>query len=827
MLQNLRFAFRQFRKAPGFSAVVVLTLAIGLGANTAIFGIVNATFLRALPYPEPERLVQVFETSSQWPQMSVSYPNFRDWQTSQDVFDGLAIYRTNSLKVETPNGVERTSVGYVSADFFQLLGVRPALGRDLAPTDDREGAAPATWLSHAFWHRAFAGDTSLVGRTILVDNEPVAVAGILPASYRFHHGMDLVVPIAPYAERTFLKMRGNHNGTSVIARLKPGVTLTAARTQIAAISARLAKDYANDNAGISAGATFLHEQFSGGARNNLSLLFGAVGMILLIVCVNIANMLLARAGSREREMAIRTSLGATRGILVRQLLTESLVLAAAGGVLGVLLGAWGCDVARRLMPWELQSIYGDDIGLDFRVLAFSALLALGTGLAFGLLPALRLARNDPNDALKNSTHFVRTRFGRFHIPDLLVVAQVGLALMLLVGAGLMIRSLWLLSRVPSGLAPERVLTLRVSAPPIEEYRKSPLAFAAFHERIVEAVQALPEVESAAFGSSLPFTWDNSSTDIFPTDRPAPTPGNLTSANTHVVTPDYFRTMGIPLLRGRGFDGREPRPDMPPNLELSQKVFVEIYRNFEIQCVISQRLADLLWPGEDALGKQFQMGQPALDLPRFRVIGIAGNTAQHGLDSGPSAEYYTVIGQFPMPASYSLVVRTRKEPAALIGSLRTVLKSAAPQETIYDIRLMSDRIAERSSGRRFNTGVFAFFGGIGLLLSAIGIYGVLAFNVGRRTREIGIRMALGAQPLDVLREVLRSGLLLVASGALLGGVGALAGARLLRSQLFGISGVDAYAYLVAVLPLLLVAFIACLIPARRATRVDPLVALRSE
>ncbi|MFT3828542.1 MAG: ABC transporter permease [Opitutaceae bacterium] len=827
MFQNLRFAFRQFRKAPGFSAVVTLTLAIGLGANTAIFGIVNATFLRALPYPEPERLVQVFESSRQWPQMSVSYPNFRDWRTSQDVFTGIAIYRTSSLKIETPAGAERASIGYVSADFFPILGVRPALGREFAPADDQEGATPAAWLSDAFWQRAFAGDPDLVGRTILVDNEPVAVAGILPASYRFHEGMDVVVPIAPYAERTFLLMRGNHNGTSVIARLKPGVTLEAARTQIRAISARLAQEYARDNAAISAGVALLHEQFYRGSRNNLFLLFGAVGIILLIACVNIANMLLARAGSREREIAIRTSLGATRGILVRQLLTESLVLAGAGGVLGILLGAWGCDIARRLMPWELRSIYGDDIGLDLRVLAFSAVLALGTGVAFGLFPALRLARHDPNDALKNSAHFVRTRLGRFHIPDLLVVAQVALALMLLVGAGLMIRSLWLLSRVPSGLAPERVLTLRISAPSIEEYRRNPLGLVAFHERLVESVRALPEVESAAFGSSLPFTSDTSSSTVFATDRPPPTPENLASAYSHVVTSEYFRAMGIPLLRGRGFDGHEPQPNMPANLELSERVFVETYRNFEIQCVISQRLAELLWPGEDALGKQFQMGGPTMELPRFRIVGIAGNTAQRGLDRDAPPEYYASLRQFPMPMSYYLVVRTRNEPAALVASLRTLLKSSAPQETVYDIKLMSERIAERSSGRRFNTGVFAFFGGIGLLLSAIGIYGVLAFNVGRRTREIGIRMALGAQPLDVLREVLRSGLLLVVAGAVLGSAGAFAGARLLQSQLFGLTGVDAISYLAAALPLLLTAFVACLIPARRATRVDPLIALRTE
>jgi len=827
MFQDLRYAIRQFRKSPGFTTIVVLTLAIGLGANTAIFGLVNATFLRALPYPEPERLVQVFEVSRQWPQMNVSYPNFKDWQASQDVFSGLAIFRTGSAKLETLLGNERASVGYVSADFFNILGVHSALGRDLTTDDDREGAAPAAWISHELWQRAFAGDTDLVGRTVLVDREPVAVAGILPASYRFHQQMDVVVPIAPYAERTFLKMRVNHNGTTVIGRLKPGVTLEASRTQMAAIAARLAQDYPKENAGISASAALLHEQFTGSSRSNLLLLFGAVGMILLIACVNIANMLLARAGTREREMAIRTSLGATRGDILRQLLAESVVLAAAGGLLGLLLGTWGCEIARQLMPWELRSIQGGEVGLDLRVLAFNAALTLLTGLAFGIFPALRLARNDPNDALKNTRHFVRTRFGRLHLPDLLVITQVGLALMLLVGAGLMIRSLWLLSRVPSGLSPEQVLTLRISSPPMEEYRRNPLGLVTFHQRILEGVQSLPEVESAAFGTSLPFTWNTSSANVFATDRPAPAPADLPSAYSHVITADYFRAMGVPLLRGHGFDGHEAQPNMPPNGELSEKAFVEIYSGFEIQCVISEKMATLLWPGEDALGKQFQMGLPEMNLPRFRVVGIAGNTAQRGLEHAVTPEYYTSIRQFPMPGSYHLVVRTHNDPAALVASVRQVLKSAAPQETIYDVKLMTERIAERGAGRRFNTGVFVFFGAIGLLLSAIGIYGVLAFNVGRRTREIGIRMALGARPLDVLREILASGLLLVLVGAVLGGIGALVAGKLLQSQLFGITGVDGVAYLVAALPLLLVAFVACLVPARRATRVDPLVALRAE
>jgi len=478
------------------------------------------------------------------------------------------------------------------------------------------------------------------------------------------------------------------------------------------------------------------------------------------------------------------------------------------------------------MPWELQNM-GTVVALDHRVLLFSILLSFGTGIAFGLLPAWRLARNDPNAALKNSRRFVRTRFGRLHLPDLLVVAQVALALMLLVGAGLMIRSLWLLSKVSTGLAPERVLTMRLSTPAMEQYSRDPLGHAALHERISAQVAALPETESAAFGSSLPFTWSTSSSNVFATDRPTPRPEDIPAANSHIVTNDYFRTMGIPLLRGRTFDGHEVQPAFAPGMAIDEKTFSEPYKGIPVQCVISERMAELLWPGEDPLGRIFQMGLPEMNLPRFEVIGIVGNTAQNGLERQPPPEFYSSIRQMPLPMGMYLVVRTRNDPQALLPAIRTVLRNAVPEEAVFDIRLMGDRIAERSADRRFNTGVFTLFGAVGLLLSAIGIYGVLAFNVGRRTREIGLRMALGARPADVLRQILGSGMFLVLVGVLLGSIAAFACAKLLQSQLFGITGVDTVAYLVAAIPLVLVAIVACLLPARRATKVDPLVALRSE
>ncbi|ACB75180.1 ABC transporter permease [Opitutus terrae] len=828
LLQDLRFALRLFAKSPGFTAVVVLTLALGIGANTAIFTVINTTFLRALPYAEPDRLAHVSESNKQWDDMSVSYPNFLDWQTAQTVFSAMAIYRTDGQKLQTPTATERVSVGYVSGEFFPAVGVHVARGRDLTPADDAVGAAPVAWITHALWERMFASSPDVVGTTTILDGQNVAIAGVLPPSFRFHRGMDVIVPLAPYAEAMFMRNRENHNGTAVIARLKPGVTFEAARAQMTAIGQRLAQEYPSANAGAGINVRPLRERFAGWARTNLFLLTGAVGMVLLIACVNVANMLLARAGARDREMAIRTSLGATRGDLLRQLLVESMLLAMVGGGLGLLLGSWGYQFAQsQLVPWELRGLVDASSGVDGRVLAFAAGIALFTGFAFGIAPAWQLSHTNPNDALKNTRRVVRTVFGRFHLGDLLVVAQVALALMLLVGAGLMIRSLQQLANVSSGLAPERVLTLRVTTPPMQEYMGNPFAYVAHHERVLEAVQRLPEVESAAFGSSLPFSWNTSSSWVFRPDRPAPAAGDYPSANTHVITLDYFRTMGIPLLRGQSFDGHEPQPVVPPGGMKGMETLVEIYRDLEIQTVISQRMADLLFPGEDPLGKLFQLGKPEMHLPRFRVIGLVGNTTQNGLDQAAPPEFYVTLRQFPAPNDQFLVIRSRLDPAALTASVRRAIQAVAPHETVFDIKPMSQRIDDTVAGRRFNMSLFIFFGGVALLLSAIGIYGVLAFNVSRKTRETGIRMALGAQRRDIILGTLGHGFALVLPGAVIGLAGAWIGSRLLQSQLYAVSGTDLLTYVVGGLVLLVIAFTACFLPARRAAKVDPVHALRSE
>jgi putative ABC transport system permease protein len=683
------------------------------------------------------------------------------------------------------------------------------------------------WLTHAAWQRFFAGDPKIIGQTVLLDGAPTSVAGILPSSFRFHRNADLFVPLGPFLDQLFMRERGNRNGTYVIGRLKPGITFAAAQAQMTAIGRRLELAYPKVNSGIGIFLQPLRERIAGDARTNLLLLLGAVGMVLLIACVNVANMLLARSFGRAREMAIRTALGATRRALFRQLLAESLMLAAAGGLVGALLGAWGYDIVSRLVPWEMRALTEGTTGIDHGVLLFITGITLVTGIAFGLAPAWQLSHANPNDALKNTKPVIRTLFGRFRLADGLVVVQVALALMLLVGAGLMIRSLARLSEVNSGLKPDRVLTLRIGAPPMEQYLRDPGAFVTYHERILERVAALPEVETAAFGSSLPFTWDTSSCVFFRTDRPVPEPGKLPSANTHVVTPDYFRTMGIPLIRGELFSGHEPAPPMPKGELLSMEALPKIYKDFDLVCVISQRMADQIWPGEDPIGKRFQLGFPEMHLPVARVIGLVGSTTQIGLDRGELPEFYCLLKQYPAPMGLHLVVRSRADPAGVLASVRTAVRSVAPDEPIYDVELMSSRVAGFSSDRRFNMGLFIFFAATALLLAVVGIYGVLACVVGQRTREIGIRVALGAQRSDVLLNVLSRGLRLALPGALLGLTGAWAVSRLLQSQLFGLTGTDPLTYVASALLLLLAALLACYVPARRAASINPTEALRSE
>jgi putative ABC transport system permease protein len=826
MSSNLRSSLRRLINSPGFSFVVVLTLALGIGANTAIFSIVNATFLRPLPYADSSRLMLISAESHGVGEFGVSYPDFLDWQAQQDVFSKIAVYLPQSAKLKMQDSAELVSTCLVSGDFFAVLGLQVAQGRGLAADDDRTGAAHVAWVTHAAWQRYFAGVPELVGSTINLDGQSVTVAGILPASFRFHRRVEFYMPIAPSAAKQFLMMREEHEDVHALGRLKPGISQAVAQAQMTTIARRLEQQYPKVNAGIGARVVPLREHLAGPARMQMLLLLGAVGMVLLIACLNVANMLLSRSIAREREMAIRTALGASRAQLIRQLLVESLLLAFAGGALGVLLGLWGYDFARQIIPWEMQPLADSAGGIDPRVLLFAIGATVLSGVGFGLAPAWQASHCNPNDALKNVHRTVRTLFGRIRFSDLLVVAQVALALVLLVGAGLLARSLQKLLQVPSGIRPERVLTLQVTPPPMSQLQNDPYSFAVFHSRIIDAVSALPEIEAVAADTCLPFTWNTSNMPIYRDGRPVPAPGEFLYVSRHIVSPDYFRVMGIPLLKGRTFGGHEQQPVIPPGKDLSPQNFGIIFKGIVFDGIISQRMADTFWPGEDPIGKRFRLGYPDMQLPWAQVVGVVGNTTQTGPDHGETSEFYLPLRQFPMTSAY-LVVRTRMNPTEAVASVRSAIKSVVKDAPIHDVMLMSERMAGFVSDRRFNMNLFATFAGIALILAVVGIYGVLSFVVAQCTRELGIRMALGAQRRDVLLSVFTRGLRLALPGVMLGMVGAWAVSRLLQSQLFGVTGTDPLTYIESAVILLLAALLACYVPACRATQANPADALRAE
>jgi predicted permease len=826
LINDVKFALRQLRKNPGFTTIIVLTLALGIGANTAIFSIVNTTFFRTLPYPEPDRLVHLAEANSEGGEIGISYPNFQDWQKQQEVFSGLAIYHGAQGKLKTEKGTEMVLVQHVSPDFFKVLGVNILLGRDIHPEDDTFDAPRMAWITYGAWQQFFKGDPDLVGRTVICDERPLTIAGILPEDFRFYRRSQIFMTIAPFAQDYFLHMRVSHSNCKAVARLKPGISLTGAQAHMNVIVQRLEEAYPEENKGIGALVKSLREQLAGRALPQLSLLLGAVGLVLLIACVNVANMLLSRSFSREREMAIRTSLGASRMRLVRQLLVESLVLATLGGVIGAVLGQWSYTFTEVLIPSEVRGVI-ESSSFDPRMLLYIVGITMLTGLCFGLAPAWQLSHVRPVEALKQTTRRARSVFGRLNMSDLLVSGQVALALVLLIGAGLLIRSLHRLLQIDPGFEPTRVLTMEVGAPPLEQFQRDPHTFTRHYERVLESVQNLVGVEAAAVAAHVPFTYSSNSMAFYCEDRPVPALGEFPSASMHSVSPDYFRAMGIPLCRGRIFDNTERAYVLPEGIELTPKNLPDIFKDVTFVSIISQKMADRFWPDDDPIGKRFRLGFPNLGLPWVEIIGVVGNTRQFGLDRSEQPEFYLTLRQWPQPVNMHLVVRSQQQPTALISSIRSVVASVVPDEPIRDIRILADRISNSTASRRFNRNLFTCFAGSALILAVIGLYGVLAFNIGRRTLEIGIRMALGAERSDVAYSVIKRGLILVVPGLVIGLGCAWAVGRLLQSQLFEIDGSDPITYAIGALLMLLTAVIACLIPARRAAKIDPMEALRYE
>lgn len=823
---DLRYAARQMRRAPIFSLVTVMTLALGIGANTAFFGVLSTTLYRPLPYPEPDRLVHLDERTlkGNWT-MPVSYPDFLDWKRLQTTFSSISIYLGDAMSVQREAATDRVGVLFVDHDFLRTLGYTPALGRDFTEADDRVGVPRTVLLTADAWKRRFDSDASVIGKVMNINGQPVTIVGVLPETYRFFRESEFLVPLGPWVEDRFMQMRESHSASVVVGRLKPGVNLNAARAEMDAIASRIEKEYPKSNGGIGARLISLRDYLVGDARQGQLLLMSAVALVLLIACVNVANLVLARSLSRDREIAVRAALGAGRGRLVRQFFTECLLLSFIGGTAGLAVAATLSNALVSLIPGGLLS-FGDPVAFhfDWRMLGFGFAVTLATGVLFGLAPAWQLRRVSLVDSLKDRSASGASA-GHLRLADLLVVAQVGLATVLVIAAGLVLRSLWTLSSEPLGFESENVLSVRLGSPSGRMGGSLPRA-GAFYEEAAQRLGRLPGVEAAAATSNLAFGYNDSHNQFRVADRPVPDPASYPSASYRIVTQDYFRAMGIPVLQGRVFTGQEP-PLAPKSEKPDMKELLEALRQLPMDGVVTRSFAQRYWPGENPIGKRLLLGPPDIPMSWITVVGVVADSTQDELGQKNHEEFYLSIRQLPAPMEFGLIVRGRGDPAALAESVRAELRRFTSTEPVYDMQVLSSRVAQVLSGRTFQTRLVAGFAAVALLLAAIGLFGVLAFNVGRRTREFGVRLALGASPTKIVRSVFVRGFALVLPGLALGLLAASWCGRYVQNQLYGIEPTDLVTYTTASGALLVAAVLACWLPARRASRVDPIEALRTE
>jgi putative ABC transport system permease protein len=805
-LQDVRYAFRMLRASPGFTAVAILTLALGIGVNTAIFSAVNAVLLRPLPYREPDRLVRLYESNEShgWPQFSVSPPNFMDWQQQNKSFEGISSVRFSTFNYTGGSEPERLTGARVNAPFFDLLGVKPLLGRTFAPREDPVGFAQVTVLSYGLWQRLFGGDASVVGRSVTLDGRPYTVIGVAPRGFQYPGRSELWVPSEFNARALAPTARGAHY-IGVLARLKSGVTLGQAQQEMSAIAARMAQQFPNSNAGWDARVKSLNETIVGDIRQTLLVLLGAVGFVLLIVCANVANLLLARATARAKEMAVRTSLGASPGRIVRQLLTESVVLGALGSVFGIVLARWGIHALQSLPPGTMPR--SDTVTLDLSVLAFTVLLTLFAGIVSGLIPALHTTRIALADTLKEGGRSATGGRARHRVRSALLVIEVTLAIMLLAGAGLMIRSFERLHRVDPGLRSENLLTAIVSLPQ-SKYADSPQV-AQFFTQLIERLQALPGVEAAGVATSNPVRGDGYTFAFATKELISFDPSQQPSASYYAVSPDYFRAAGILLLQGRTFTAADAAG--APRV-----------------AIISQSLARKFFKDRNPIGQPIFIGAGApTKEPLWReIVGVVGDVKDDGLDSAGSAANYEPSAQNPF-SGMTIFLRTKGDPLQYAAALRSQVYAVDKDQPVASIATGEQWLADSVSEPHLRTILLGIFAGLALALAAIGLYGVMSYTVTQRTQEIGVRMAMGAQRRDIYQLVVGQGMILVVVGAVLGLGGALALNRLIKGFLFEVKATDPATYIAVSLLLVGVAAVACFIPARRASRVDPLIALRHE
>ncbi|HEY2124461.1 MAG TPA: ABC transporter permease [Chthoniobacterales bacterium] len=814
---ELRHAARLLGKNPGFTAIAALTLALGIGANTAIFSVVNALLLRPLPYPHSEQLVLLRERSDVFESGSVSYPNYLDWRAAQRGFTDLALFRRGAVNVPGTTGEsapERIGCGRVSANYFGILGVGPKFGRDFMEADDLPNSNKVALITDALWHRRFGGSPAAIGQKVLIDGVSREIIGVLPAIIRLPRLCEIYLPLDEVRAEEGVLLRGNHPGFSALGRLKPGVTLEQARADLNNIAMELERRYPDDDAGRRVNARILLESAVADYRQGVWLLFAATGCVLLIACANVANLQLSRALARSRELAVRAALGASRWQLVRQLMMESSLLVFLGAVAGVLFSLWSLDAILALTPATVPRF--QETRIDWVALAFTTGIAVIAGLVVGLWPALRISRQ-ASLSLDLHEGGERGSSGGLHrqrARSMLVVSQVALALVLLAAAGLTLQSFWHAQRAPLGFDPSNILSLQISLPKARYDKDEKVT--AFNAQLLEKVRAIPGVSAAATGVNVPFDdteWDSY---FHLTGTPTPPPGKEPSAEVNIVSADYFRVMGMPIVRGRGF-GPQDVAGQPRSVIIDES-FVRRY-----------------FPGKDPIGQKIDDNQTLKKdppPPPLTVVGVVPRTrneapGENNVEKLNFVQMYFYEPQYAQEQNSLLIRVSSGDPLAFVGAVKRAIEAIDPDQPVGVISTMEKNVAASLATRRLLMVLLATFASLALVLASVGLYGVMALNVAQRMRELGIRMALGAARADVFRLVLGQGMFLIAVGLALGLAGAAAASRALTSVLYGVGTLDLPAFAVAVVSLALVALLACILPARRATQVDPIIALRAE
>ncbi|HEV7747782.1 MAG TPA: ABC transporter permease [Pyrinomonadaceae bacterium] len=808
LLKDIRYGVRSLLKHPGFTAIVVVTLAVGIGASSAIFSVVNTVLLRPLPYPRAERIVAIQELNQQGKRVQVTPANFLDWRAQNTVFEQLAAILTRPANLALADSAERIDLAMTSANFFSVFGVEPKYGRFFITADEQAGHASIVVISHALWQRRFGGDPSLIGKPITLDGVSYSVVGIAPAGFSYPDKTDVWVPpfrLAPTVNERMdpTQVRG-FGMLAAVALLRPGIGLPQAVSEMETITARLRQQYPEQNNRRFSRVVSLHNHLVGETGPMLLLLFGAVGFVLLIACANVANLLLASAATRQKELAIRTALGASRMRLIRQLLTESGMLAFAGGAMGFLLALWGVALLTKLLPQDFPRL--GEIRLDWRVLGFTLVTSVVTGILFGFAPALQLSKTEVQDSLKEMGRGVSGSRRHNRLRNLLIVGEVALSVVLLAGAGLLFRSFMQLQSVNTGFNSQQLLTARLT-PAGTQYRTDP-DYINFYNQTLQRISAVPGVTTVAAINTLPL--DKGPQAGFRIEgRPPLTTDKWPGGNYRTVSADYFRAMDIPIVQGRAFTDHDT---------LQTPLVV----------IVNQALVRRDFPGEGAIGKRINLGNTdAQGKPVWlEIVGVASDVRSLELREEAAPEFYLSAQQDSFGNMF-VVVRTSIEPTGIAAAIRQAAAEVDKTASVSDIKTMDNIVSAAVTQPRFNVFLLGLFSAIALLLSAAGIYGVTAYSVTQRTHEFGIRMALGAQVGDVLRMIVRQGMLLISVGIVVGLAAALALTRLLRTLLFGVSASDPLTFVAITLLLTFVALIACYIPARRATKVDPLVALRYE